>query len=387
MKKALVAIVIAVVGAFLGYVIIAMASMEVEITLVQDYVVPEFNELLELEHIDEGHWAIAVDGVPIAGRQNDELRPTASTAKMILALAVMEKRPFSLGESGENIVITNEMYNRYIWYTANYGSVTAVRIGENISQYDALVSVLVASSNNMADALAVWAFGSIEEYAKYAGEMLVRLGLNKTRIGIDASGYSETTVSTANELAQIGYLVLKNPVLAEIVAKKTAVVPVAGEIKNTNKLLGEHGIIGVKTGYIGAPSGYCLVSGYPIGEHFVTIASLGALTRESSFRRSEQIAAIAQEELKLKEIVQPEQTVGYYEGWWLGRIPIKATNAIEALGWAGVESKTDLSTEKLSIIIANQQYETRVETVDFPKEPTLWQRFLHVFGWTEADNN
>jgi hypothetical protein len=33
---------------------------------------------------------------------------------------------------------------------------------------------MLKSSNNMADSLAIWAFGSISEYQKYATEMIKR---------------------------------------------------------------------------------------------------------------------------------------------------------------------------------------------------------------------
>lgn len=383
MKKIIIAVIIVIVGGFLSYVGLTIANMDMTISMTQSYTVPEFIQLDGLKDARNGYWAMAVDGEPVIGEQNNAVRSTASTAKMILALAIMKKKPFNLGETGENITITRQMYNRYAWYIANNGSNTAVRVGEKISQYDALVSVLVASSNNMADSLAIWAFGSLDEYAKYATEMLAKQGITQTKIGVDASGYSETTVSTADELAKIGYLVLKNPVLAEIVAKKTAAVPVAGEIKNTNELLGKHDVVGIKTGYIGEPSGHCLVFGYPVKDHIVTMTVLGVPTRDGLFAESENLVVATQEKLEFKEIVVPGQVVGYYESWWLGKVPIKAAESAEALGWSGAKNETTLSNEELKITVADQTYVTKLEVEDFPKEPSLWQRFLHVFGWSE----
>lgn len=341
-----------------------MATMETKLELVQTYEAPEFPKVLE-GFTTEGSFAAAVDGVVVAS-SGEEVRPTASTAKMILALAVMEKKPFSLGSEGESLTITEEMYERYSWYLANNGSNTAVRVGEEISELDALRSVLLASSNNMADSLAIWAFGSLAEYREYATEMLSKMGLSKTVIGVDASGYDPSTVSTAEELAIIGEKVLREPVLAEIVGERNAVVPVAGEITNTNKLLGTRGIIGVKTGYIGDVSGYCLVSGYLLGKHAVTVAVLGEPTRAGSFTVSEEIVARLQEELREVEMVSKGQEVGYYESWWMGRVPVVALETVSVVGYSGVE------------------YEISREEVEVAEEPSLFERFLHVFGWEKV---
>ena len=49
------------------------------------------------------------------------MAPTASTAKMIMALAVMEKKPFELGTKGETITIDAALYERYSWYISHNG--------------------------------------------------------------------------------------------------------------------------------------------------------------------------------------------------------------------------------------------------------------------------
>ena len=61
--------------------------------------------------------------------------------------------------------------------------------------------------------------------------MLNEWGITDTTIGADASGFSESTTSTTEELAKIGAKVLENPVLAEIVGRAQYEVPVAGVIE------------------------------------------------------------------------------------------------------------------------------------------------------------
>ena len=52
------------------------------------------------------------------------------------------------------------------------------------------------------------------------------------------------------------------PALAAIVGMSTAVVPVAGTIRNTNTLLGQDGIVGLKTGSTQAAGGCILVAAW-----------------------------------------------------------------------------------------------------------------------------
>lgn len=366
---------------FAGFVGIKMATLDTEVTFTQTYAVPEFPELIGLPEVEDAQWAVAVDGVVVASSGSEHPRPTASTTKMILALAVMQQKPFKLGEQGETITISQTDYNKYTWQIAHGGSNTKVQVGENISEYDALAAVLVASSNNMADSLAEWAFGSHEEYQKYATQMLADIDVKNTTIGIDASGYDASTTATAADLAVIAERVLSQPVLAEIVAKEQAVVPVAGTLTNTNRLLGKHGIVGVKTGYIGEPSGYCLVTGYLEDEHIVTVAYLDAPTRAESFSASEEIVKKLQEQLTQTTLIAEGTEVGYYETWWSGKHPVLAEETVAGIGWQGVNSSANIADGMLQVKIANQSYTAKLAEPEFANSPSLWQRFLRVFGW------
>jgi D-alanyl-D-alanine carboxypeptidase (penicillin-binding protein 5/6) len=87
--------------------------------------------------------------------------------------------------------------------------------------------------------------------------MLKRMGVSRTVVA-DASGFSPDTASTPSDLLAIGIAALNNPVIAEIVAQPQAQMPDIGIITNTNQLLGEDGVIGIKTGTTDE-AGYCLL--------------------------------------------------------------------------------------------------------------------------------
>ena len=382
-KSLILKIIAAILILFLGFIAFRMITMEADVQLITIWDSPDGVSLNSVgSALSNNQWAAAVDGRVVASGTDTKVQPTASTTKMILALAVMEKKPFEKGSNGETITITQEMYDRYAWYIANNGSNTKVTIGEEISEKEALVSVMLASSNNMADSLAIWAFGSIEEYQKYATEMLSRLEVSNTTLGTkDASGYDESTTSTPEDLAKIAYYVLKNPVLAEIVGLKTAIVPVAGEIPNTNKLLGQSEIIGVKTGYIGESSGYCIVSGYLEGNHIITVSLLGSTTRERSFSGNLAVVEDMQEVLKPVKLVSSGEEVGYYESWWTGKVPITSTSDFSEINYHSASISAEILVNALEIKIDNNTYKIELNVPDFSRKPNLIQRFLHVFGW------
>ena len=381
---------------FLTWFLVRFFTIDTSLTLINDYKLPGSNSLKDIYDLEEGDYAIAIDGKVVTGKSFElgqaETRPTASTAKMILGLAVMREKPFSLGESGETLTISADDYTRYVWYVRNDGSNAAVRVGEEISEYDALAEVFLVSANNMADSLAIWAFGSLDNYREAATNMLAEWGIKNTVIGEDASGFSDTTTSTAEDLAIIGQKVLENPVLKEIVGTKTYTVPVVGTITNTNQILGKNRIIGVKTGFIGDASGYCLISGYLEGEHIITLALMNASTRWDSFAESLAITDKMQETAKTQRIVSDGEKIGHYESWWTGDIDIKATEDLDELLWAEATTSEALNmyeeTGTLEININDHNYKVNVSADEYQKQPTFFEKIMHVFGWEkETEEN
>jgi len=187
------------------------------------------------------------DGLLARSSDNEKLRPAASMAKVITALAIMEKQPFKPGQEGQTYTITKNDIANLNTYISGGGSVLPILIGMKLTQYQAMQRMLIASDNNMADLLVERIFGSNEAYMSFAKDMLKRMDLSRTVVA-DASGFNAATVSTPSELIAIGIAALKSPVIARIVAQQQAQLPVAGIIKNTNQLLGTDGVIGIKTG-------------------------------------------------------------------------------------------------------------------------------------------
>jgi serine-type D-Ala-D-Ala carboxypeptidase (penicillin-binding protein 5/6) len=215
--------------------------------------------IASLEHISTdaldwpsfGEAAIGIVGsstVETHGAQTPE--PTASTAKLITALVVLQAKPLSLGETGPMLTMSRDDLALLKTYASLDGSrIAKMGVGEQLSEYQMLETMMLPSADNAADSLATWAYGSLPAYSAAANAYLASHGLNDTHVGTDASGLDPSTVSTAHDMVIIGELAMQNPVLAQIVAKQSVSgFPLIGTIKNTDTLLGQSGIVGIKTG-------------------------------------------------------------------------------------------------------------------------------------------
>lgn len=209
-----------------------------------------------------GQSAIGISGLGVlASSGQQKPSPTASTAKVITALAVLSKKPISLGDQGPVITLGPSDVALYQTYLAENGSVMQVTDGEKISEYQMLQAMLLPSADNIADSLAIWAFGSLTSYQTYANQFIKENGLNDTNVGQDASGYDPSSTSTATDLIKLGILANQSPIVAQIVSMSTASgIPVVGTIKNVNVLLGTNSINGIKTGNTDQAGGVFLSS-------------------------------------------------------------------------------------------------------------------------------
>ncbi len=193
--------------------------------------------------------AIGIQGSGVVSSHNDSKpRPIASIAKVITALAILEKKPLKGDESGPLVPITERDEQLYRDYVAKNGTVVLIKAGVPISERDALEAMLLPSANNVADTTAIWAFGSLKNYHDYANDMLKRLGLKDTTVGVDASGLDPSTKSTASDLVRLGEIALRNPIVSHIVALPAANIPFAGDIPNYNAMVTKYGYTGLKPG-------------------------------------------------------------------------------------------------------------------------------------------
>jgi len=277
-------------------------------------------------------------GVLATSKKEETIVPTASIAKMITAISVLKKKPLTLGEQGPTLTLTDEDVKSYNDYYAVGGSLVKVAAGEKITEYQALEAMLLPSANNMADTLAKWAFGSLDNYSKYANEYVKQLNLGHTTVGIDASGLSPTTTSTPSDLVNLGIIALQNPVIAQIVGQKSADVPVAGTIPNVNRMLGIEGVNGIKTGNSDEARGCMLFSSdYTIasGKHVTIVgAVMGAPSVNQAIAESIPLLRAAKKNFTLDSIIRAGQSFGtLYVPWSNSTVHTVAQHDASAVTW------------------------------------------------------
>jgi serine-type D-Ala-D-Ala carboxypeptidase (penicillin-binding protein 5/6) len=187
--------------------------------------------------------------------------PIASVAKLMTAYVILQDHPLPGDGSGPDITVEPSEAAAYPSQARDGDSLVAVAAGEAISERHALEALLLPSADNMAWILARWDAGSQDAFAAKMNATARRLGMTGTSY-TDASGLDSSTVSTAADQVRLGMAAMQVPALAAIAAMPTAVIPVAGVVRNTNTLLGQDGIVGLKTGSTQAAGGCLLIAAW-----------------------------------------------------------------------------------------------------------------------------
>ena len=216
--------------------------------------------------------AVGFDGLLVAGSEGASV-PIASITKVVTALVVLEANPIAAGEGGPEISYTAADVDIYWDMVAQNGSVAPVVAGSTLTLRESLQAMMLPSGNNYAISVANWAFGSVDAAVERGNAWLAEHGLSSTRV-VDTSGLSLDNVSTAADLVRLGELALTDPVLAEIVATPAVDIPELGTLKNSNKLLGSHGVDGIKTGTTDDAANLLFSADVPVGSTSVTIVGV-----------------------------------------------------------------------------------------------------------------
>ncbi len=324
--------------------------------------------------------------------------PTASTAKLITALVVLQAKPLKPGQQSPTITLTPSDVAIYNNYVSRDGSLVQVKAGEQISEYQMLEAMLLPSANNMADSLAIWAFGSLKNYSQAANQYLEGQGLVETHVGSDASGFNPSTTSTARDLVRIGELTMQNPVLAQIVGQPSANgIPVVNNIKNVNFLLGTDNVIGIKTGNTDQAKGVFVSASRttPNGKPVVIVTALmGSPTIYTALKDSTPLIQSAQTNFKPVTVVKKDTAVATYKVSWGGSVTAVVTKDLSLKAWGGSTVIAKVHLQSISphdhadqivgsvtvpgSAVSNQiSVPAKLQTT--PIKPSAWWRLTHPF--------
>jgi D-alanyl-D-alanine carboxypeptidase (penicillin-binding protein 5/6) len=220
-------------------------------------------------------------GSPLAVAGETDAVPMAAATKVVAALVVLDAHPLGADDEGDVVPITTEDFLSFMDYKAAGARTVTVYTEDEWSERGMLQALLLGSSNNHADTLVRWAFGSVEEYLSAADDWLDDNGLTGITVA-DATGLSDESAGTATDLATVAALALQDPAIDSILTSDVEGLPSRRGIENTTTYLPELGVTGVTRSYTDS-AGICLLFGLSLEIGDVTYRAYGAILRQEDW--------------------------------------------------------------------------------------------------------
>jgi len=195
--------------------------------------------------------------VLLAKNSHQKIFP-ASTTKLATAITALNVYPLD-----ELLTISQEYDN---------GKVMGLVLGEKITVRSLVSALLIHSANDAAFALAHHYSGGVDGFIQQMNLVAQRYGLTGTNFTNYDGIHHPRHYSTVYDLAQLGRLSIKNPIVIETVKNKTLVIndvnnTISHPLESTNELLGVVSEVeGLKTGWT-PEAGGCFIGLINIGGH------------------------------------------------------------------------------------------------------------------------
>ncbi len=264
----------------------------------------------------------------------------ASTTKIMTALIVLEDHPLGLNEPGPVLTVSRADVANYFSERNQGESVLPVTAGELLTEYQLLQGLLLPSASNFAAMLSAWDAGSVPAFVGKMNARAASLLMTATHYA-DVSGFSPSSVSIPSDLIRLAQVAMRLPVFAQIVAQPQATLPVAGVIHNLDTLLGQGGIVGIKTGHTDQAGG-CFVFAVDLTIEGQPVRIYGAVLGQPDFLPGAFAATTAllnaiRPVLHARRVVQRQQPVAGYHAAWGESGAIVAS---ETVSWVLIDGTT-----------------------------------------------
>ena len=211
-----------------------------------------------------GKAAISMDietGEIIYENNIDAKEYPASTTKLLTALLLAENK------TKTDMLTYTESAKKQPEYSFYNHYPKSIDVGVKLSGEGVMDSLLLFSANDIAYMIADNVSENSDEFAKLMNKKIQELGLKNTHF-VTPNGLDDNTddhYTTPYDLSVIGRHAFKNDWVREAMAKKTSKATTSTGVnfmlENRNKLVGENGCVGGKTGYT-KKAGRCLVAFY-----------------------------------------------------------------------------------------------------------------------------
>ena len=177
----------------------------------------------------------------------DQPRELASLTKLITVLVALDARPLEANAEGPRYTVTAEDEQIRQRVADDDGVAFEAPEGLQLSTRQLLELIMLPSANNYAISYAHWVFGSDAGFRKAVAAWAEKHGFDSVSV-VEPSGLSRKNVASPTDLVRIARLALEHPALASVIAEPWATIPGIGPVQNSNPLITEPGVIGVKTG-------------------------------------------------------------------------------------------------------------------------------------------
>jgi len=202
-----------------------------------------------------GQAAVAVPALGWSEQSGAETPvPVASMTKLMTALIVLTDHPLSLTSNGPKVTMTAADAADYDGDVAGNDASLPVKAGEVLTERQLLNGLLVRSADNFADVLATWDAGSVPAFVAKMNAGATLLGMDQSHFA-DPSGVSPDSVSTAADLLKAASTAMADPAFAALVDQTSTSLPMAPDQASFTPLIGQEGVVGVKSGWTTAAGG------------------------------------------------------------------------------------------------------------------------------------
>lgn len=267
----------------------ARSAKHVQKTVAHKKILKKRVEKRKNKPISRGVEAKAVYCVNLRGnetlmaRNADQQLPVASLTKLVTAMVTLDNTPLDRKITVPDHIKTVPK------------TVVGLKAGDQLAVEDLLHGLLIGSGNDCAETLACAFPGGRQAFVDAMNKKVRSLGTRRTKFytpsGLDKKGPAgkeakepvevDSNVSTAREIGRIAEMAFANPVIRQILRKKSYTLASSTEqggytVRTTNKLLRDNlPLIGGKTGFT-ARAGHCLASEFRPGRNVFIIVVLGS---------------------------------------------------------------------------------------------------------------
>ena len=144
-----------------------------------------------------------------------------------------------------------------------------------------LQALILGSSNNHADTLARWAYGSVSAYLEAANAGSPATAWPAPHVA-DTTGLDAASAGTATDLARLAGIAASHPVIAEFIATPASALADRRGVENTTAYLPEQGITGISRSYTDA-GGVCFLFTAEVRAGESTFTFAGAFIGEPDY--------------------------------------------------------------------------------------------------------